>query len=278
MAKKLNQTAIAAAVKASAILVQLDKLSFDREKFEQGLQKRSNEKLYDICGLTYAKYCEANASSAVMKDTLLAMRTELEKRGMRIQKNTPALALFVRYVFNSDRQSTYVYTRALQYLFSENVKPEIAAQYISDKGGIDRCFKLRTPSAKQAQKQKQIEQAMPLVEETLSGSASQPIGKLKVPAFFVEKTCKEEFTFLIARSDPKGNVDVLSVVPKLSKAMLSIAKKELALFLSNQQQLATSKQQATRKSRSIEKAAEKAVTARQKKVASGTATVAEAIA
>jgi hypothetical protein len=212
-----------------------------------------------------------------MKETLNCMRTELTKRGMRIQRNTTALGLFIRYVFNSDRQSTYVYQRALQYLLSKNISPNDAIKFINDMGGIDHCFKRYQPSETQIQNRSKITEAMSLVDEVLNPNSSQSIGKLKVPAFFVEQTSKDELTLLIARSDTKGNINVLTVVPKMTKGMLALAKKELALFLSKQHEAATTKQRIARKDSTIEKAVANATKARQKKVAAGTATVEEAL-
>jgi hypothetical protein len=159
-------------------------------------------------------------------------------------------------------------------LIAEGVKPENAASFIAKKGGIDECFKARTPSELQLTKQEKIKQSMSLVEETLSSKTHKPIGKLKVQPQFVAEAHKSPLTFLVGRSDAQGNVDVISVVPTTSKAMITMAKKSLALFLSNQQEQALSKQKATRKSNAISNAV---VAAKQKKVNAGTASVEEAL-
>lgn len=110
--------------------------------------------------------------------------------------------------------------------------------YIKNKGGVDECFKAREPSAKQVETKEKINKAMPLVEETLKSNSVNAIAKVKVPPHFVAATHKEELTFLVGRADAKGNVDILSVIPTTTKGMVAIAKKSLAVFLSEQQELA----------------------------------------
>ncbi len=270
--KALKKTVIAKPATANAVVLELDKLHTQREQFEINIQARSNEKLYEICGLIYAQYCAVKDDKTLLKEVVGTMKKRMDERGQRIQSNTSILSVFVRYVFNGKRQAMHIYTRALQFLLAEGVKPENAASFIAKKGGIDECFKARAPSANQVAMKEKIDKAMPLVEETLTTNSLNAIGKVKVPPHFVAATHKDGLTFLIGRADVKGNVDILSVVPTTTKGMLTIAKKSLAMFLSEHQELALKKQKVSRKSNAIAKAA---ATATQKKLNAGTATMEE---
>jgi len=275
--KALKKTVINKPKSAADLLKQLDILHVQREEFENGMQARSNEKLYEICGLIYGQYCAVKDDKELLKSAVTMMKKRLEDRGQRIQSNSSILGLFVRYVFNGKRQAMHIYTRALQHLLTEKIKTEDAATYIKNKGGVDECFKAREPSVKQVAKKEKIDKAMPLVEEVLGSNSLHAIAKVKVPPHFVAATHKEELTFLVGRADIKGNVDVLSVVPTTTKGMVTMAKKSLALFLSEHQELAVASQKANRKGNAIAKAAATAKATVKKKLAAGTATVEEAI-
>ena len=272
--KALKKTVTTKPTNATAVVEQLNKLVSKREQFEVAIQARSNEKLYEICGLVYAQYFAVKEDKKLLKEVVDAMKKRMDERGQRIQSNTSILSVFVRYVFNGKRQAMHIYTRALQFLLAEGVKPENAAAFIAKKGGIDECFKARTPTQVQLTKLEKIKQSMTLVEEMLSSKTLKPIAKFKVQPQFVAQAHKSELTFMMGRSDAQGNVDVISVVPTTSKGMVTMAKKSLALFLGTQQEQALSKQKANRKTNAISKAVS---AANKKKVDAGTATMEEAM-
>lgn len=153
-----------------------------------------------------------------------------------MQTNTTVLGLFVRYVFRTDRQRAYNYTSALQAAISAEVKPANLAQYFADQGGIEECKKQFVKSEKTIAKEDQIATAMPLVTEYLQSESC--IAEFDVAPAYVAKTCGQEFTFLLAKADSNGHVQVVSAVPAFSSAFAKWAKKELAVFLAEQQKLA----------------------------------------
>lgn len=270
---KFNNKAQQNAVKASTYLQQIDEICKARIDFEQNELARSNKRLYEILARVQRLYEEAAASKGALKDTVLMLTQRLEAKGARIQSNTKALALFVRIVFNSDRQATHIYTRAIQYAISEGVKADELEEFIVNKGGIDACKKQAKPSEKGAAKKQTIENTMPLVNELLNGQTAPSLGEITVHPRLVEKTCQEGFTFLIGKADKSGKVNVLSVVPAQSQAFLSWAKKELALYLSEQHQADIQQANANQKDDAIEAAVNAAIT----KMQSGEATLAEVL-
>jgi hypothetical protein len=122
----------------------------------------------------------------------------------------------------------------LQAAFAQDIAPEALAQFVAHSGGVEECKKQFVKSDKVKTKEQTIEDAMPLVEEHLSG-VSPALGELAVPAAWVSATHDKDFTFLVAKADRRGNVQVLSVVPGYSKGMAAWAKKQLALFLAAQE-------------------------------------------
>ena len=125
------------AVKATSMVEQLDKLSVAREEFEKTDWARTNQKLYELLGAVYARYEEASAEKSVLALTVKTLKEILKKRGNRVQQNSTALSLFVRYVFNCDRQRIFTYTRAIHAAISHSITPDQLATFITTAGGVD---------------------------------------------------------------------------------------------------------------------------------------------
>lgn len=255
MAKATNQAVNTSAVKASTIIVELDKLATVRAEFEKTVLARTNQRLYQILGDVYAQYVNASKTAAVLKDTLAALKSGLEKNGVRVQKNSLAISVFVRYVFNSDRQRVHNYTRAIQAAISHNIPPADLASFINNAGGIEECKQKVVSRTNVLGKKQKIARAMPLVEETLGDSAiNKPLAKFSVPPQFVAASYQKGFTFLIGKADKQGNVKVLSVIPAYSEGVEKWAKQSLASFLDDEQVESAKKAKEKAKAKAIDKA------------------------
>jgi hypothetical protein len=223
---------------AETVLISVNKLVQQREQFEQNEYARSNACLYEILTGVYANYLEASDNRGALTAVVKAMKEELQLQGGRVQTNTTAVGLFVRYVFRTDRQRAYNYTCALQAAMAVNITAANLAQFFADQGGIEECKKQFAKSEKTIAKVHAIADAMPQVEEYLHGQNSTCIAEFDVAPAYIAKTCNEEFTFLLAKADANGHIQVVSAVPAFSKMFAKWAKEELAMFLSEQQAVA----------------------------------------
>jgi hypothetical protein len=281
MAKSVNPLSKAAqqnAVKASSVMVEMDKLAKACQSFETKDLARTNQRLYQLLADVLAQYEVASAKEGVLKDTLLSMRKRIEATdGNRVQKNTLAISVFVRYAFNSDRQRIHNYTRAIQAAMSEGKTSKDLAAYITDAGGVDECKRKVVTSQKAADTKLKIEQSMPLVEESLDDDNKKPLATFSVPKAFVEDTYGKNFTFMVGKADASGKVKVLSVIPAYSKGMESWAKKALAKFLSDHQAASDTQAKSKAKDASIENAIQAASKSKssRKQVVNVNATVGE---
>lgn len=266
MAKKVSADG---AVKVSTLMLGLDALVNERETFEREEYARSNEKLYAILSKVYATYKEAKKSDTVLKETVRQMKLVLQQSGERIQTNTLAINLFVRYVFRTSRQRAHNYSRTLQAAYAKNITPEDIPQFIADGGGVEECKKDFVKSPKLIDREAKIASAIELVTEQLN-NVGNSLAEIKVPAEWVAGTYDQELTFLVGKADKNGNVRVTSVVPVYSKGMATWAKSRLALFLAEQQAEAQKSAKARRKDVAIDTAVKKA-----KKNNSATETVGE---
>jgi len=255
-----------------SLIGELDALVAERETFEREEYARSNQRLYEILAKIYGAYRTAQANKPLLTATVKRMKETLSKQNERVQSNTLAINLFVRYVFRTDRQRAHNYSRTLQAAFAQDIAPQELALFVARSGGVEECKKQFVKSDKVKTKEQTIADAMPLVQEHLS-STTNDLGELAVPAAWVSETHDKDFTFLLARADRAGKVKVLSVVPGYSKGMASWAKKQIALFLSAEQAALQKKAKRKRKEAAIS-----AATAIAKNNNSATETVGELLA
>lgn len=269
MAKQVSATG---AVKASSLMITLNALVTERESFEREEYARSNAKLYEILSKIYAAYKQAKSSETVLAETVKQMKDVLQKSGERIQVNTLAINLFVRYVFRTSRQRAHNYSRTLQAAYAKDIAPEALAHFIADGGGVEECKKDFTKSPKMLEREAKIAGALDMVNEQLTNS-STCLAEVSVPAAWVAGSYGQEMTFLVGRADKNGKVQVTSVVPAFSKGMAKWAKNQLALFLAEQQAATQKVAKVKRKDAAITAVAKKA-----KKNNSATETVGELLA
>ena len=267
-----KQVSASGALKASSLMVTLNALVAERETFEREEYARSNAKLYEILSKVYATYMQAKSSGTIYTETIRLMKETLQNSGERIQLNTPAINLFVRYVFRSSRQRIHGYGRTLQAAYAKNIAPEALAQFIADGGGVEECKKDFVPGAKALERKAKIASAIDMVNEQIDNS-TVCLAEVKVPAEWVAGTHGEEMTFLVGKADKNGKVRVTSVVPTYSKGMANWARTQLALFLATQQATAQKSAKTKRKDAAIDAVAKKA-----KKNNSATETVGELLA
>lgn len=274
-AKKLKKvsTRDKSPVGAPNIVGEMKRLASEREHYEQNELARSNKRLYEILSEAYELYVLAKTTDKLLKETVKSLVGILKSEGSRVQTNTLAINLFVRFVFRSDRQRAYNYSRTLQAAYAKDIKPADLPSFIEAEGGVEQCKKTVPKSDKTKAKELTIAAAMPRVEEIIAGDAGAPIGQLSVSREQVADSYGEEMTFLIGKADKSGKINIVSVVPGYSKGAANWAKKQLALYLAVNQVAAEKKAKSASKEASITKAVKVA-----KKSSSATETVGELLA
>lgn len=270
--KKVN-TRDKSPVGAPNIVGEMKRLAAERDDFEKNEFARSNARLYQILGEAYGQYKLAKTTDKLLKETVKSLAGILKSEGSRVQTNTLAINLFVRFVFRSDRQRAYNYSRTLQAAYAKDIKPADLPAFIEAEGGVEQCKKTVPKSDKTKAKELTVANAMPRVQEMIAGDAGAPIGQVSVARELVADSCDEEMTFLIGKADKSGKIDIVSVVPGYSKGAANWAKKQLALYLAVNQVAAEKKAKSASKEASITKAVKVA-----KKSSSATETVGELLA
>ena len=125
----------------ATVIDRADALFKERERFEGAELARSNKALYKLLMQVYELFEAARADVKCLKAAVKTMSEKLKERGVKIQSNTPALTVFVRYVFNSDRKRAYAYTQTLMAAIQQEVQPTKLANFIESQNGVEECRK-----------------------------------------------------------------------------------------------------------------------------------------
>lgn len=240
-----------------------DALFKDRERFEGAELARSNKALYKLLTQVYELFEAARADVKCLKAAVKTMSEKLKERGVKIQSNTPALTVFVRYVFNSDRKRAYAYTQTLMAAIQKEVKPAGLASFIESQNGVEECRKQFIKKDEVIAKEEALKVASTDVCDTLKSMCA--VTTVTLPQASVAFSDGAEFAFIVARSLGNGEFELLRAVPRSTKAMHSSAVKELAKDLIVQRDAADEKAKKEAAENSIKAAAEGA----RRKVKSG---------
>jgi hypothetical protein len=215
-------------VKVESVIKEANSLSAIREKFETEELARTNKSLCAILSRVYELFNEAIAEGCI-KESVLRMREVLKNRGVKIQSNTPALTVFVRYIFNSDRKRAYNYTSTLMAAIQSNVKPTDLAAFIESKSGVEECKKEFRKSEESVLKEQALVMASAEVSEYLSTMTA--ISTVTLASESVTLSDDVKYAFIIARVVGDGQYDLLRVVPRSTNGMFKSSVKELATQL-----------------------------------------------
>lgn len=215
----------AAIADADLVVKQANVLCVAREKFETETLARSNKELYSILADVY-KLFKLAVSKDCLKDTVKTMRANLEKRSVRVQANTNAITLFVRYVFNSDRRRAYNYASTLMAALDANVDADGLAEFIESKNGVEECKREFRKSDETKTKDAQLAKAVDNVVDDLRSMQAQQIVKLANAK--IELAEGAEFVFVVARANADGTLGLLDVVNTTTLALQNAAVKQLA--------------------------------------------------
>ena len=200
-------------------------LSAQREKFETEELARSNKALYAILSNVLALFYKAIADNCT-KETVAEMAAALKARNVGVQKNTPALTVFVRFVFNSDRKRAYNYASTLMAAVQKEVQPEKLIEFIEGGNGVEEIKKTYKKKEETVKREEAIKSAVVDVVDLLKTAPATT--RVNFPNASVYLNDATQFFFIVARAVGNGEFDLLRVVPKTTVAMENAAVKEIA--------------------------------------------------
>lgn len=227
-AKTSNKLVIDAVVlaNAQAVIKRANGLAEASKKYETETLARSNKELYGILGQVYDLFMEAYKDIPTLKQAVNEMKEVLGKRNVKVQSNSPALTVFVRYVFNSDRKRAYNYTRTLMAAVKDKSEKQSLADFIESKGGVEECKKNFAKKPETVAKEQALKEAATQVVSTLESMKAAETVTLPNSSVYLNDGC--EYAFVIARVGANNKLELLRTIPKTTKAMEDSAIKELA--------------------------------------------------
>ena len=212
-----------------SIIQRVNELVKEREQFQTVTLARSNKELYGILGKVQSLFLDASKDANCLKESLKHLKAILHSRGIKVQVNSPAITVFVRYVFNSDRKRAYNYTRTLMAAIKANILPEDLPDFITSKGGVEECKKEYSKSLETLQKEQALTSAIDVIKVELE--TMDPVEILDLPDASVHLSDDCEYAFTISRIIGENQLGILRTIPTTTKAMESSAFKELAKAL-----------------------------------------------
>jgi hypothetical protein len=210
---------------AEFIVKNVTKLIDARVEYEANTLARSKRELYVILAVIYRLFIEAVANNCV-KETVALMREQMSKRSVRVQSNTNAITVFVRYVFNSDRKRAYNYASTLMVALQADVSGDLLAEFIESSNGVEECKKQFRKSDAAKSNEAQLAAAKVSVVDSLSAMQAQTVVKLANTKYELEENT--QFVFVVARKCADGSLELLHAVNKTTVALQNAAIKQLA--------------------------------------------------
>lgn len=183
--------------------------NLENEEIQKAELARTNQRLYEVLGGLYAHYRAVSRDEKLLTAVKDEMAKSLEKEKKVIRK-LKTLNLFVRYVFQADRQRTYNYVQVLKLAEFNNVAAENFTEFVKEKGGIEKCKKLAAGNVVSTVKNEQAN----VYGEFQSTKGSQILASVSVSKALAQSLDKSKYVFLVGKANSSGIVDVISVVPK----------------------------------------------------------------
>ena len=202
---------------SQGLVARLDGISEQRKQWETTDYAKANDGLYALLSQCLSVY-----DSEFMRGTdtaRKALRSELSDRltagGVRVQRNSTTLTMFVRYVFGSDRKRAQGYAYVIAAAVSHKVSAEAMPDWIRSSGGIEEIKRLAVKSAESVARQQTLMAARDTVSAELALAEQTPLAHLSLAGV------TGDYAVLLVRPGIDG---LLSVVGALSNANESVVK------------------------------------------------------
>ena len=223
MATTFNPSAANVAF-ASTTVATLDALRAQRITWEATDYKKANEGLYDLLARCLDLF--NNKFVVATEDDRKTLRLDLEAKlkadGLKTQRNTTTLTMFVRFVFGNDRKRAHAYTYVIKAAISHAVTADNLATYIANEGGIEEIKRKMVVKEETLQKRVELAKAQEAVVADLEVAKIKPLATVKLG------NIKGDYAVLVAKPNVDGDVDIIGVLGDVNEALYNALLKKLA--------------------------------------------------
>lgn len=193
----------------------LDGLRSNRETWEATDYKKANDGLYSLLAECLAVFSSSFVTASV--DDRKAMRAELVAKltasGIKVQRNTATITMFVRFVFGSGRNRAHGYANVLKAAISHNIDAINLASWIAEQGGIEQIKRNMVVSEKALANKAELNNAKSEVVANIERAVIQPLAQVQLDGVV------GEHAVLLAKPNPDGTVSIIGVVSNVNEAM-----------------------------------------------------------
>ncbi len=225
---------------SGALVTQLDGLVVQRKQWEATDYKKANEGLYSLLAscldVFNSKFVNADDSDKKTLRGELAAR--LKADGVRVQRNTTTLTMFVRFVFGSDRKRAHGYTYVLKAAISYEIAAANLPSWVVEQGGIEEVRRQMVMSEEAKQRKADLVNAQTQVKAGIEQAVVTPLAQVRLSGV------SGDYALLLAKPSPDGYVSIVGVISDINEAFYNSCLLKMARVKAadNAQTLALSKE------------------------------------
>lgn len=225
---------------AGGLVTQLDGLVVKRKQWEATDYKKANEGLYSLLAncLDVFNSKFVNAGDDDKKTLRGELKNRLTADGVRVQRNTTTLTMFVRFVFGSDRKRAHGYTYVLKAAISYEISAASLPSWIVEQGGIEEVRKRMIVSEEAQQRKADLAVAQAQVKANIEQAVVSPLAKLPMSGV------SGQYALLLAKPEPDGMLSIVGAISDINEAFYNACLLKMARVKAadNAQTLALSKE------------------------------------
>jgi hypothetical protein len=211
---------------ANKLVKELTGLSQQREKWERTDFKKSNTGLYALLAKCKAilekEYLEATDDAR--KTLRIELATLLKGKGIKVQRNSTTLTLFIRFVFGSDRKRAHGYAYVIKAAFSHDIAAKDLPKYIADEGGIEEVKRKMVASEDAIARRDTRELHLSKVKEDAELAENQPLDTLKLKL----NDNRTAYAVLVGKPSENGKVKVVAMLKHADPSLINSLFKRIA--------------------------------------------------
>jgi len=202
----------------NGIVQQLDALSKTRENWEATDYKKANQGLYQLLSECLAvfstQYVKADkaAQNALRKE----LTNKLTATGVRVLTTSSTLTMFVRFVFNTDRNRAHGYANVLLAAIEAGIDATGLPDFIIKEGGIEEIKRRQVKSATAIANQVKLDAAKADVKlEVEMASAMTPLATVAIDDL------TGSYALMLVKPKFDGTADVVATLSDLPDALVN---------------------------------------------------------
>lgn len=127
-------------------LKECDELTRQANHFQEEFIVRGNQALYKLLSDIYTFALKVQLSE-YHHHIIVAMRSALKDRNIKVQENTSEMMVVVKYIVGADRKRAANYTRVLEVAVKENLAAKDLIDYINRRGGVSQIYQTEQEAA-----------------------------------------------------------------------------------------------------------------------------------